>query len=175
MSIFCLRYLHFITVHSAIAGYIGLDLAKPLLGREVPNNSGTLQWKDGRTTVLPAVFRNGINVCDEVDIPIAKYYAEFPSSTPSSENVLHLTYKDLESDNSNSLDSIEAMLRSNKSVVIRGLGHHATNGKFTPEFLDKYFGISPYMAVDSHGALKLLVKFTVSDRSQMLVLVLWTT
>ena len=155
MSFICLRSLHFVSDHSATAGYIDLDLAEPLLGREVPFNSGTLQWKDGRTTVLPAVFRHGVNVCDEVDIPTAKYYAEFPSSTPSSENVLHLTYKDLESDDSS--DSIEATLRSNKSVVIRGLGHYATNGKFTPEFLDKYFGISPYMAVDSHGALQLLV------------------
>jgi hypothetical protein len=127
-----------------------LDLTEGLLGREVPKTSGKVYWKDGHTSILPAVFDQfAINVCNSVDIPIVNYLAEFPSSTPASNHVLHLTNDDLGSDEI--LDRVESALGNNRPVVIRGEEHQPVAGEFTPDYLDKHFGISPNRAVYIHG------------------------
>ncbi|KAG2737446.1 hypothetical protein P692DRAFT_20883555 [Suillus brevipes Sb2] len=126
-----------------------LDLTEGLLGREVPKTSGKVYWKDGHTSILPAVFDQfAINVCNSVDIPIVNYLAEFPSSTPASNHVLHLTNDDLGSDEI--LDRVESALGNNRPVVIRGEEHQPVAGEFTPDYLDKHFGISPNRAVYIH-------------------------
>jgi hypothetical protein len=116
----------------------------------VPKTSSTVRWKDGHTSILPAVYNQyQINVCDSVDIPIVKYLSEFPSSTTASNNVLHLTNDDLGSDEI--LDRVEGALGNNRPVVIRGVEHQPLAGDFTPDYLDKHFGISPNRAVYIHG------------------------
>lgn len=127
-----------------------LDLTEGLLGKEVPKTSNKVRWKDGHTSILPAVYdQYQINVCNSVDIPMINYLAESSSSTPASNYVLHLTNNDLGSDEI--LDRVEGALGNNRPVVIRGVEHQPPAGEFTPDYLDKHFGISPNRAVYIHG------------------------
>ncbi|OJA20360.1 hypothetical protein AZE42_07313 [Rhizopogon vesiculosus] len=125
-----------------------LDLTCGLLGTQVPVKSGQITWKDGHTTILPAVYDDfAINVA-AVDIPMITFIAQFPSSTPESTYVHHLTNVDLQSDTI--LDVVGEALSQNKPVVIRGVDHKDLGSQFTAGDLDEHFGISPNRAVCIH-------------------------
>jgi hypothetical protein len=137
-----------------------LDLTEGLLGREVPKTSGKIQWKDGHTSILPAVYNKyQINVCNHVDAPIVKYLAKFPPSMPESKHILYFTNNDFQSEEI--LDWVEGALSNNILVVIRGVEHQPLCSEFTPDYLDKYFGISPNQAVYLHGKSACELEFMV--------------
>ncbi|KAG2136434.1 hypothetical protein DEU56DRAFT_913013 [Suillus clintonianus] len=125
------------------------DLTVGLLGLEVPTNSPTIEWNDGHKTILPALYdSNNVNVCHTVDIPIIKYLAQCPESTPHSKHVLHISNTDFPT--SDALDPISDALSQNKPVVIRGIGNHHVGQELTADFLDQYYAISPHRAVWVH-------------------------
>lgn len=127
------------------------DLTIGLLGTEVPRNSPTIVWKNGYRTVLPAVYDDhNINVCSRVDIPIIKYLAESPESSPSSIHTVHVLNR---GDQKLDLhDLANDALSQSKPVVIRGGGRYVASEGLTLDFLDKSYGISPGRAVWVHGA-----------------------
>ncbi|KAG2335959.1 hypothetical protein BDR05DRAFT_1006297 [Suillus weaverae] len=125
------------------------DLSSGLLGTEVPLNSPLITWKDGHTTILPAVYDDEQNnLCETVDIPIIEYLAKCPESTPHSRHVTHLSNHDLTTDTIE--DVVGESLSRNKPVVIRGIGHHPVGEELTADFLDKHYAISPNRAVWIH-------------------------
>lgn len=127
------------------------DLTIGLLGTEVPRNSPTIVWKNGYRTVLPAVYDDhNINVCSRVDIPIIKYLAESPESSPSSIHTVHVLNRgDLKLDLH---DLANDALSQSKPVVIRGGGRYVASEGLTLDFLDKSYGISLGRAIWVHGA-----------------------
>jgi hypothetical protein len=124
------------------------DLTLGVIGRKVPASSPTVEWQDGTLTVLPTIMKNGLNLCESVDVEVVKYYASCPESTPSSKHVLHLSAADMERDDI--VEIIESSLRDHKPVVIRGNISNAPT-EITTEWLDRKFGISPGMPVSIHG------------------------
>ncbi|KAG2353796.1 hypothetical protein BDR07DRAFT_1495650 [Suillus spraguei] len=118
------------------------DLTVGLLGKEVPKSSSKIKWKDGHTTILPAVYdKHSINVCAVVDIPIIQYLAQCPVSTPDSPYITHLSAHDIPA--LKLCDLAGDSLSQNKPVVIRGIGHHNRKEELTAEYLDNYYAISP--------------------------------
>ncbi|KAG2357519.1 hypothetical protein BDR07DRAFT_1490604 [Suillus spraguei] len=69
-----------------------LDFISGILGVEVPEESGTVTWADGRRTVLPCVMSEGINICEDNDAAMVRFLSKFPESKPSSNNVVHLNH-----------------------------------------------------------------------------------
>ncbi|KAG1790119.1 uncharacterized protein HD556DRAFT_1446468 [Suillus plorans] len=127
------------------------DLTGTLLGTEVPLNSPVITWKDGHTTILPAVYdEKKNNLCEAVDIPIIRYLAKCPESTPHSQYVTHLSNADIPPNMME--DVVSSALSLNKPVVIRGIGQHAVEEELTADFLDKHYAISPHRAVWIHDA-----------------------
>jgi len=125
-----------------------LDLASDILGCQVPMESPTVKWSDGRTTILPCVLKDGVNVCASSDTEVVKYLAQLPESTPQSSHVIHLTRSDYRPEALR--DLIHAALRDDKCVAI-----HEDNTReqhtLDADYLESEFGISPYMRVDIHG------------------------
>lgn len=128
-----------------------LDLTIGLLGREVPSTSSTIVWKNGYKTILPTVHdSHQVNVCAMVDIPIVKYLAESPESTPNSIYITHLVSSG--GAKLNLHDIASDALSQSKPVHIRGQGSHTASKELTMDFLDKAYGLSPGRAVWVHGA-----------------------
>lgn len=129
-----------------------LDLTIGLLGDQVPNTSKTITWKDGHRTILPAVYdKSNVNVCDAVDIPTIKFMAQFPVSTSTSREVIHLATDALSRDGV--LDAVGLSLSQNKPVVMRGVGSSSSPHQLSLQYLDQAFGISPHRPVCIHGIL----------------------
>lgn len=129
-----------------------LDLTSGLLGTHVPEKSATITWQDGHRTALPTVYdKLGHNVCEEVDIPIVKFLAEFPISTPESDCVAHFPNEMLSCDNM--LDVIGKALSINKTVVIKGDKLPQHSEELTADFLDKRFTISKHRPVCIHDVM----------------------
>jgi hypothetical protein len=142
------------------------DLTRGVIGRKVPAMSPTVQWQDGRITVLPTIMKSGVNLCESVDVEVVKYFASCPESTASSKYVLHLSAADMEREDL--VEIIEASLRDNKPVVIRGNASN-TPTDITTEWLDRKFGISPGMPVSIHGGSSDISQWqSFSGTSQML-------
>jgi hypothetical protein len=128
------------------------DLSGSLLGTEVPLNSPVITWKDGHTTILPAVYDDKEkNLCEAVDIPIIQYLAECPESTPRSKYVTHLSNADIPPGIIE--DLVSSALSLNKAVVIRGIGKRHVEEELTADFLDKKYSISPKRVVWIHGTV----------------------
>lgn len=131
------------------------DLTVGLFGIQVPVNSPIIEWKDGHSTILPAVYDdNQKNLCDTVDIPTIKYLAESHVSSPGSFYVTHLSQSDIATHDIQ--DVVGESLSQNKSVVIRGADHHQWGAELTAEVLEKYYAISPNRAVWVHGSVESL-------------------
>ncbi|KAG1849043.1 hypothetical protein F4604DRAFT_1687565 [Suillus subluteus] len=125
------------------------DLTVGLLGKEVNKSSPNVTWMDGHTTILPTVYDDfKINVCAEVDIPIIKYLAECPVSTPDSNFATHISNQDIPSFELH--DIIGSSLSQNRPVTLRGTGLHGNDKKLTLEYLDLHYAISPNRAVWIH-------------------------
>lgn len=98
---------------------ISRDLATPIIGSQVDEQSETVQWCDGSTTVLPCLMRGGINILQE-DADAVSCFASLPESLPeTSQNAIHLRYSDWCSNIRGLCDEICAALRIGKAVVIR--------------------------------------------------------
>jgi hypothetical protein len=85
-----------------------------------------------------------------VDIPIVKYLAESPESTPNSIYITHLVSSG--GAKLNLHDIASDALSQSKPVHIRGQGSHTASKELTMDFLDKAYGLSPGRAVWVHGA-----------------------
>jgi len=128
------------------------DLTMGLIGTQVNKNSPTITWKDGHTTILPAVYDHCmINVCTAVDIPIIKYLAQCPMSTPASQFTTHISHHDQPIDKL--YDIIGSSLSQNKPVILRGIGQQGGEPELTLEFLDEQYAISPNRPVWLHSIL----------------------
>jgi hypothetical protein len=128
------------------------DLTIGLLGRDVPLNSHTLYWKNGYKTVLPTVYdEHMVNVCAKVDIPIIKYLAQWPESSPHSIYTTHVTGRGNSTVNLH--DVAGDALSQNKPIVIRGTGSYPASVQLTTDFLDRTYELSPHRAVWVHGSV----------------------
>ncbi|KAG2114041.1 hypothetical protein BD769DRAFT_1673604 [Suillus cothurnatus] len=128
-----------------------------ILGVEVPQQSGTVTWADGRRTVLPCVINKGINICENNDTAIVRFLSEFPESKPTSNNVIHLKRHGLT--RGQLQKSISEALSHNKPVIIRGSGSPSAS-VLDVEYLETNFGISPLMRVTIHDVAKRVKNFT---------------
>ncbi|KAG1761763.1 hypothetical protein EV702DRAFT_1206970 [Suillus placidus] len=143
------------------------DLTIGLLGTEVPLTSPIIKWKDGHSTILPAVYDDHQNnVCDTVDIPIIDYLAECPTSTPHSQYVTHLSHHDMTRNDIQ--DLVSESLSQNKPVVIRGIGHSPVGEELTAEVLDKYYAISPNRVVWVHDVRARAIDHTKVTKATVL-------
>ncbi|KAG2029909.1 hypothetical protein BDR03DRAFT_975385 [Suillus americanus] len=125
------------------------DLTVGLWGKEVKKSSPKITWRDGHTTILPAVYDDyNINVCAAVDIPIIKYLAECPVSTPDSKFATHISNQDIPTFELH--DIIGSSLSQNRPVTLRGTGLYSNDKKLTLEYLDLHYAISPNRAVWIH-------------------------
>ncbi|KAG2028812.1 hypothetical protein BDR03DRAFT_1019312 [Suillus americanus] len=139
------------------------DLTIGLLGTEVPKNSPVIKWKDGYTTILPAVFDDhNINVCAKVDIPIITYLAKCPVSTPDSLHITHISNNRIPATDLH--DLVGDSLSQNKPVAIRGTGRHPVGEELTAEFLDQDYAISPNRAVWVHDVMARAIDHTKTTR-----------
>ncbi|KAG2108239.1 uncharacterized protein F5147DRAFT_652959 [Suillus discolor] len=128
---------------------MSLDLTIGLLGKQVPVASPKLRWKDGHTTILPMVHGEGnINVCKAVDIPIIRFMADFPTSTSSSKNVLHLKQDAL--GRKDILAVVGNALSTHLPVVIRGVSHERLHGSLSEDYLDERSNDSVNQSCPSH-------------------------
>ncbi|KAG2063592.1 hypothetical protein BDR04DRAFT_1123159 [Suillus decipiens] len=95
------------------------DLYTSIIGSQVHEQSETVQWCDGSTTVLPCIMKDGINICQE-DANVVSFFASLPESLPeTSQNVVHLQYSDWRSKSPQLCDEISAALRISKAVIIQ--------------------------------------------------------
>jgi hypothetical protein len=124
-----------------------LDFITGILGVEVPQQSGTVTWSDGRRTVLPCVMEGGIDICEN-DRAMVRFLSGFPDSKPTSNYVVHLKHNGLIRSRLQQL--ISEALRYNKPIVIRGGGSDNVSA-LDVEYLETNFGISPLMHVTIHG------------------------
>jgi hypothetical protein len=127
---------------------IDLDLASDLIGCQVPNDTPTVKWSDGRTTILPCVLKDGIDLCANNDAIVVQYLAQLPESTPKSTHVVHLQSRDYTA--AQLRERVSAALRDDKPVIIRA-DDTPKPPSLDAEYLEDEFGISPYMLVDIHG------------------------
>jgi hypothetical protein len=141
-----------------------LDFITGILGIEVPQQSGTVTWADGRRTILPCVMSNGINICEDNDAAMVRFLSELPESKPSSSNVVHLKRDDLT--RGQLQQSVSEALSHNKPVIIRGGGSNSATA-LDAEYLEKNFGISPRMRVTIHGQSVGFVFHTTQLSQQM--------
>ncbi|KAG1722732.1 uncharacterized protein EDB91DRAFT_1255929 [Suillus paluster] len=130
-----------------------MDLAAGLIGFQVPEQSQTITWANGCTTVLPCVWEDGKNKCEPNDVDIVRYLAQLPESTPDSEHIIHLRSSDWCSRPKELRERVCAGLRAGKGVVIRADGNTQAQA-LTAERLDEEFGISPQMSVIAHDLRK---------------------
>ncbi|KAG2738049.1 hypothetical protein P692DRAFT_20759863 [Suillus brevipes Sb2] len=131
-----------------------LDFITGILGVEVPQQSGTVAWSDGRRTVLPCVMEGGIDICEN-DRAMVRFLSGFPESKPTSNYVVHLKHNGLIRSRLQQL--ISEALRYNKPIVIRGGGSDNVSA-LDVEYLETNFGISPLMHVTIHADVAKRVK-----------------
>jgi hypothetical protein len=139
---------------------IELDLAADLIGRQVPQESGTVQWRDGHTTILPCVLKDGVNICEANDVRFVEYLAKLPQSTADSKRVVHIESDSVDGNQLRKL--IASALSMGKPVVVRGATRPPVDKELTVEFLEK-FGISRNMAVTVHGVVPLFAVKLVTN------------
>ncbi|KAG1825323.1 hypothetical protein DFJ58DRAFT_738539 [Suillus subalutaceus] len=130
-----------------------LDLTIGITGTHVPRASGSITWKDGHKTVLPAIFDDdNVNLCAEVDIPLIKYMAQFPPSNIHSKRVQHLASDSLSSPDVTRI--ISESLSIHKCVKITGVPFTPPREQFNTHYLDVEFDISPLRPVQVHDVEK---------------------
>ncbi|KAG2336061.1 hypothetical protein BDR05DRAFT_953632 [Suillus weaverae] len=143
---------------SALTDLDSRDLATPIIGSQVHQQSDTVQWSDGSTTVLPCIMKDGVNICQD-DADAVSFFASLPESLPgTSKNVVHLQYSDWRFKSRELCDEISAALGVNKAVVIR----HITTPEpatFDLEYLEDR-GMSDLMRVVIHDAEQRAKDFT---------------
>ncbi|KAG1863213.1 hypothetical protein DFJ58DRAFT_774419 [Suillus subalutaceus] len=135
-----------------------LDLATPIIGSQVHENSPTVAWQSGTTTVLPYIYKDGKNVLQR-DADAVAYISALPESCPdSSKYVVHLHYSDWRSKPRELREIITAALCQNKAVVLRQCDQ-ATADELDLELLYDW-GASGLMRVVIHDAEQRTKDFT---------------
>ncbi|KAG1832554.1 hypothetical protein DFJ58DRAFT_848005 [Suillus subalutaceus] len=131
-----------------------LDLTIGVLGTQVPATSKTITWNDGLRTVLPTICNeSNKNLCDEVDIPLIKFMAQFPRSNTNNTAHVHMAPGGI--CQAPRVDAqLQEILGMNKCVVIKGVPHNPAGKTLTFEYLDAVFGISPHRPVCIHDMKK---------------------
>ncbi|KAG2063199.1 hypothetical protein BDR04DRAFT_1164120 [Suillus decipiens] len=143
---------------SALTDLDSRDLATTIIGSQVDQESGTVQWSDGSTTVLPCIMKNNINICQN-DADAVSFFALLPESLPgTSQNVVHLQYSDWHSRSRKLCDEISAALRISKAVVIRQVSTPEP-ATLNLEYLEDR-GMSDLMHVVIHDAEQRTKDFT---------------
>ncbi|KAG1777593.1 hypothetical protein EV702DRAFT_1045334 [Suillus placidus] len=102
------------------------DLATNLIGVKVSSHSETVKWSSGFTTVLPCIWKDGLNICQE-DADMVQYLSELPESDP--ESSLHT-------------------LREGKYIVIRA-AQKPQAARLDLDYLEDQ-GFSQFMRVSIH-------------------------
>jgi hypothetical protein len=125
------------------------DLASNMLGSEVPKESETVRWSDGSITVVPCIWKDGVNLCQN-DAETVKNFATLPESLPGSEYVEHVHFRDWRSKPADLRELITETLRKNKAIVIRQM-ESPEQATFDVDYLEDNYGVSPYMRVVLHG------------------------
>jgi hypothetical protein len=141
------------------------DLASHMLGSEVPIESETVRWSDGSITVVPCIWKDGVNLCQD-DANTVKNFATLPESCPGSEYVEHVHFRDWRSKPAELRELITATLRKNKAIVIREI-ETPEQATLDVDYLEDHYGVSPYMRVVIHGKLIVFpkcVQLHVSNR-----------
>lgn len=143
--------------------HVGNDLASHMLGSEVPKESETVQWSDGSITVVPCIWKGGVNLCQE-DANTVKNFAKLPESRPGSEYIEHVHFRDWHSKTAELRELITATLRKNKAIVIREI-ENPERAMLDVDYLEDHYGVSPYMRVVIHGKLTTFPKILQSHVS----------
>ncbi|KAG2060477.1 hypothetical protein BDR06DRAFT_966967 [Suillus hirtellus] len=91
---------------------------------------------------------NGINICEDNDAAMVWFLSELPELKPSSSNIVHLKCNDLT--RGQLQQSVSEALSHNKPVIIQGSGSNSATA-LDAEYLEKIFGILPWMHVTIHG------------------------
>ncbi|KAG2747790.1 hypothetical protein P692DRAFT_20736971 [Suillus brevipes Sb2] len=134
-----------------------MDLASDIIGVQVPQQSETIEWSDGRTTVLPCVWEDGVNICQE-DVTFVKFLAQLPSSLPNSNNVIHVQYCDWSSKPMELRELVNATLRQGKCFLLHGLPKPAPV-MLDIDYLESY-GMSSMRPIVAHDAKERVANFT---------------
>jgi hypothetical protein len=111
-----------------------------------------VQWRDGHTTILPCVLKDGVNICEANDVRFVEYLAQLPQSTSASKRVVHIEHDS--TDRNQLLKLIASALSTGKPVVIRCATTPPVHEELTVQYLET-FGISRNMAVTVHGGVPL--------------------
>lgn len=127
---------------------LDMDLASDIIGVQVPQQSETIEWSDGRTTVLPCVWEDGVNICQE-DVTFVKFLAQLPPSLPNSNNVIHVQYCDWSSKPMELRELVNATLRQGKCFLLHGLPKPAPV-MLDIDYLESY-GMSSMRPIVAHG------------------------
>jgi hypothetical protein len=125
------------------------DLATNIIGVKVSSHSETVKWSSGFTTVLPCIWRDGLNIC-QADADTVRYFSELPESDPeSSSHVIHIHHSDWISKPMEMRDLISQTLREGKCIVIRA-AEKPQAARLDLDYLEDQ-GFSQFMRVSIHG------------------------
>ncbi|KAG1771574.1 hypothetical protein EV702DRAFT_1201889 [Suillus placidus] len=124
------------------------DLATNLIGVKVSSHSETVKWSSGFTTVLPCIWKGGLNICQE-DADTVRYLSELPESDPElSLHVVHIHHSDWISKPTELRDLISQTLREGKCIVIRA-ARKPQAARLDLDYLEDQ-GFSQFMRVSIH-------------------------
>lgn len=125
------------------------DLVTNVIGVQVSSWSDTVKWSSGFTTILPCIWTDGKNICQE-DADAVRYFSQLPESDPqSSTNVVHVHHHNWSSRPDELRDLIAKTLREGKCIVIRG-AEKPQVAKLDVDYLENC-GFSRFMRVAIHG------------------------
>jgi hypothetical protein len=125
------------------------DLVTDVIGAHVSAFSDTVKWSSGFTTILPCIWKDGKNICQE-DADTVRYFSQLPESDPqSSTHVVHVHQHDWSSRPDELRDLIAKTLREGKCIVIRGTEKPQV-AKLDVDYLENR-GFSRFMRVAIHG------------------------
>ncbi|KAG1722728.1 uncharacterized protein EDB91DRAFT_1255925 [Suillus paluster] len=136
---------------------LDMDLASDIIGIEVPEQSETIQWSDGRTTVLPCIWEGGVNICHN-DAEFVKFLAQLPESCPGSAHVVHAHYRDWSSKPMELCELVNEALRDGKVFLLRGR-HKPEPAALDLDYLERY-GISSTRPIVAHDVKTRVADFT---------------
>ncbi|KAG2045884.1 hypothetical protein BDR06DRAFT_309225 [Suillus hirtellus] len=134
------------------------DLATDIIGVKVSAHSETVKWSSGFTTVLPCIWKDGSNICQE-DTDTVRYFSELPESDPErSLYVVHINHSDWISRTAELRDVISQTLREGKCIVIRAVERPQV-APLDLDYLEDQ-GFSQFMRVSIHDVEKRTKDYT---------------
>ncbi|KAG2336299.1 hypothetical protein BDR05DRAFT_1005990 [Suillus weaverae] len=136
---------------------LDMDLASDIIGVQVPEQAETVKWSDGRTTVLPCIWEDGVNICKD-DVEYVKFLAQLPQSLPGSAYVVHAQYCDWSSKPKELRELVNAALRKGKCFLLHGCPE-SEPANLDVDYLERY-GMSSMRPIVAHDAKARVANFT---------------